>query len=181
MPRRVLLVRHGEVHARWRGYCYGQTDVGLSPRGLAQSRRLALTLDAEPWSAVHSSRLRRALRLATALARRRGLDPVIEPALEERLFGTWEGRRWDDIYADTGRAMDGLIDDPRGFSPPGGETTWHLAERVAAWYERLPANGVIVAVTHGGPIAALRGVLYGLPVQDWPDLIPACGEVVDLA
>lgn len=114
------------------------------------------------------------------IAEHRGIEPIVEPRLAERDFGEWEGRTWETIYAESGSAMNGLIHDPAGFRPPAGETTAELAVRVLAWYRRLPADGAIVAVTHGGPIAALRGSLLRLPVPDWPALTPIFGEVVEL-
>lgn len=114
------------------------------------------------------------------IAERRRIEPIVEPGLAERDFGEWEGRSWDAIHAESGSAMEGLIHDPAGFRPPAGETTAELAARVLAWYRRLSADGVIVAVTHGGPIAALRGFLLELPARDWLALIPACGEIIEV-
>ncbi len=181
MSRRVLLVRHGEPHPRWRGVCYGQTEVGLSRRGQTQSRRAAERLAAEPITALFSSDLRRARFLADLLAVACGLEVIEEPLLRERCFGGWEGRGWDEIHAETGSAMDGLLLDPEGFRPPGGESTAELAQRVLSWCRRLPPHGLVVAVSHGGPIAALRGSRLGLPVPAWLDLVPGFGEIVEVS
>lgn len=180
MSRRVLLVRHGEPHPRWRGVCYGRSDAGLGSRGRAQSREASRRLATEPITRLYTSPLRRARRLADLIAEHRGIESIVEPRLAERDFGEWEGRTWDAIHAASGSAMEGLIHDPAGFRPPAGETTAELAARVLAWYRRLPADGVIVAVTHGGPIAALRGSLLGLPARDWLALIPAFCEISEL-
>lgn len=180
MSRRVLLIRHGEAHPRWRGVCYGRTDAGLGSRGLAQSRAVARRLAGEPITRLYTSDLRRARRLADLIAERARIEPIVEPALAERDFGSWEGRSWEAIYAESGSAMEGLIHDPAGFRPPGGETTAELAARVFAWYRRLPTGGIIVAATHGGPVAALRGSLRGLPAHRWLALRPVHGEIVEL-
>jgi broad specificity phosphatase PhoE len=105
---------------------------------------------------------------------------VIDPRLRERHFGEWERKRWDDIHAATGDAMLGMLTDPAGWRPPGGETTFELRDRVMCWYAELPATGTVLAVTHGGPIAALVGTLRGLPVGDWPKQIPPAGGIVIL-
>lgn len=184
---RLLLVRHGEVHRRWRGCCYGRADVGLSPSGMAQSRRLVdqLASEMDGTSEPHprrlmSSGLRRAHYLALRLADRLGSPLVVVPALQERHFGDWERRSWQEIYDATGNAMDGMIEDPECWAPRGGETTFQLRDRVWAWYERLPPSGLTVAVTHGGPIAALRGMLSDQPVTAWPALVPPYGSVTEL-
>jgi broad specificity phosphatase PhoE len=38
--------------------------------------------------------------------------------------------------------------------------------------------GPILAICHGGPIAAIRGTLSDAPVSEWPSLVPRYGEVV---
>ena len=177
--RRLLLIRHGEIHPRFRGLCYGCSNVGLSENGRAQSRGVVERFDSRP-TCVMSSDLDRARFLADRLARKSEQEPILCPELRERDFGAWELRSWEDIYAETGDAMDGLVDAPDTFSPPRGETTFELRDRVLAWYARLPVAGCVVAVTHGGPIAALLGALRERPVVEWPSLVPAWGEVVEL-
>jgi broad specificity phosphatase PhoE len=109
-----------------------------------------------------------------------GVPAIADTDLRERDFGTWELRNWSDIYAEVGHAMDGLILDPVSYAPPGGETTFALRDRALRWYARLPSEGLIVAITHGGPVAALRGALLGWTVERWPQLIPAYGSITRL-
>jgi len=180
MPRRLIVVRHGEVAARWRGVCYGRTDVELSDTGLLQSRAAAERLAGGPIDIVWHSGLVRTCILAELLAARTGARCIKALALQERDFGAWEGRCWDAVYAETGAAMDGMMLSPDTFRPPGGETTYQLRDRVLAWYRSLPEDGSFVAVTHGGPIAALRGTLTGEFPSGWPQLIPAHGAWVEL-
>jgi broad specificity phosphatase PhoE len=180
MGCQILLVRHGEVSRECRGLCYGQSDVGLSPEGEEQSLRLVAELAAWPITRLFHSALRRTSFLAELLAAQVGVPAIADTDLRERDFGTWELRAWRNIYAEVGRAMDGLILDPASYAPPGGETTFALRDRVLRWYGRLPSEGLIVAITHGGPVAALRGTLLGWPVELWPELIPACGSISQL-
>ncbi|MEM8931142.1 MAG: histidine phosphatase family protein [Acidobacteriota bacterium] len=175
-----VLIRHGEVHRRWRGVCYGASDVGLSPRGRAQHRRLADRLARWSVRQVVSSDLRRTRHLAVAIAERHDLEPTFEPALRERDFGAWERRDWQTIYEETGAAMDGMIDAPRTWRPPAGETTYAMRDRVVDCFDRLASRGGLVVVTHGGPIAALRGTRLGLAVREWPALVPPWGSLVPL-
>jgi broad specificity phosphatase PhoE len=76
--------------------------------------------------------------------------------------------------------MLGMIDAPNSFRPGGGETTEELARRALGWFQDLPPSEVVLAVTHGGPVAALRGRLAGLPPRDWVGLVPGLGEAVRL-
>ena len=55
-----------------------------------------------------------------------------------------------------------------------------MRDRVLGWLKDLPRDGVTVAVTHGGPIAALLGTLRDLPVSEWVDLIAPPGAWVEI-
>ncbi len=180
MTADLVLVRHARVDERYRGVCYGRSDVALGADGRAESIRLAETMAAWPIRRLISSGATRTGWLADLIAARVGVAVEVEPALLERDFGAWELRTWDDIYAETGDAMHGLIHEPATFRPPGGETTDELRDRVVAWYHRRPVAGLVVVVTHGGPIAALRGTLQGKHPVDWVALIPPTGTWVAL-
>ena len=167
----IVLIRHPEVAEAYRGICYGRLDVPLSERGDAQIADIVASLDSV--TAVVHSGLGRARLLAEAIAQRFGVAPSVDARLAERGFGVWEGRSWDDIYAETGDAMIGMVSDPATWHPPGGETTFQLRDRVLAWYREQTSP--VVVVTHGGPIAALLGTLGGHPVEAWPGFVPPCG------
>ncbi len=165
--RVILLARHGAIDNRYRGHCYGKLDVALSDLGHEQSRQAADDIAAHAPTVLYTSTRRRAQILATMVAGLSGLKPIVDARLDERDYGQWEGLRWDDIYARSGAAMDGIINDPAGFAPPGGETTFAMRDRVLSWYLALPPRGTIVMVGHGGPIAALLGTLAGAQPRDW--------------
>jgi broad specificity phosphatase PhoE len=177
MANEITLVRHTEVARRWRGRCYGVTDVGLSRAGAAAIGPLAQELAAlRPDWVIHSD-LTRTRSLALAIARRAGCVILAHPAWRERDFGAWEGQSWHAIYRATGNSMDGMIEAPDTFRPGGGETTYELAERVANALTGLPEGRGIV-VTHGGPIASLLGQERGLAPRDWLGLVPSVGSAV---
>lgn len=172
-----VLVRHTAVARAWAGRCYGGADVGLGREGLAAARALAPKLAAEhaPRAVLHSG-LRRARFLAERVAASAGAELLQDRRWAERGFGAWEGRTWLAVWRATGRAMDGMLDDPEGFRPGGdGETTAELAARALAAWRDLP-RGPCLVVAHGGPIAAVRMALAGRAWRDLPGLIPAPGE-----
>lgn len=181
MTDNLVLVRHAQVDASYRGICYGRSDVPLGPEGRAESLRLAETFAEWPIRWIVASGAARTLFLAEALAERTGVAIEVEPALLERDFGSWELRTWDAIYEEVGDSMHGLIHEPSTFRPPGGETTNELRDRAMSWYERRPREGLGVVVSHGGPIAAIRGTLEGKRPVDWVDLIPQPGTWISLA
>lgn len=176
----VHLVRHTAVSPRWRGRCYGRSDVPLSRDGRQAARALAVDLAGLDADQVIASPLRRARLLAGRVARLKSVPLILEPRIAECHFGTWEGQTWEAIYRDTGDAMDGMIRAPDSFRPGGGETTCELAHRVYQWFDGLPRSSSLIVICHGGPIAALRGRRDGIAIEHWPRLVPSYGERVTI-
>ena len=178
----LILVRHGPVADRYHGLCYGCSDVELSPEGEGRSRELAETLAALPIDRIMDSGLARTSYLAGCLGKRLGMPSFRAEALCERDFGQWELRPWDDLYREYGEEILKTVSEPATFRPGAGETTYEMRNRVLDWFRGVPRkrNGLTVAVTHGGPIAALLGTLHGLPVEAWPSLIPPQGQWVSI-
>ena len=85
---------------------------------------------------------------------------LIDPALREKNFGSWEGLTDTEIAARFPDAVHGTWGD--------GETTEEVAERAVAAIERIrglhPESSVLV-VSHGG---ALRAILGHLGVAHGP-------------
>ena len=175
----VLLVRHPPVARAWAGRCYGRSDMGWSRAGAALASALVDRLAAQSFATiVHSGAIRTRM-LAERLARRTGAALHEDAGWLERDFGTWEGRRWEAIWRETGALMDRMMTDPTGFRPGGGETGAELSTRARAAWQRLPENALVIA--HGGPIAALRAWRAGAPLERMIDYVPGCGEVIALA
>lgn len=175
---RLVLLRHTDVAAHWRGRCYGRAEAGLSLDGRVEARRIAAALPIGDATAVVSSPARRARALAAHVARRLALRLQIEPRLAERDFGAWEGRDWNAIWRAEGSSMDGMVHTPNTFRPGGGETTGELAVRVLSWLASLQSGGEVIAIAHGGPIAALLGSLRGEPPSAWLTHVPPVGKGV---
>jgi broad specificity phosphatase PhoE len=174
--RKLVLLRHPPVHPRYAGVCYGASDIELSSEGHTLAKQLAEQFQQNVPEFIFQSGLQRTRAVADHFA-----GAIEDARLRERNFGDWELRAWDDIYQETADAMMGMIDNPKYWRPPNGETTYELRDRVLSWYEELPVHGSILAVSHGGPIAALCGTLAGVPVSKWLEFIPKCGEAVELA
>jgi alpha-ribazole phosphatase len=100
---------------------------------------------------------------------------TIDPRITEFNFGTWELRRWDDIYND-GHDIARLIHEPASYSAPDGETLYQMRDRVLAWYGGLATTERVLAISHGGPISVLRGSFADAPPHDWPTYVPSYGE-----
>ncbi len=148
----LYLVRHGETEANRKGLALGQADVPLNEHGLWQAGRLAAALATEPFSAVYTSPLKRALETAEAIAEPHGLSPVIEPRLIEMDIGELDGLTFSEVR----ERFPGLLE--RWATPEGQATTLFGSESLADVQERawraLEAIGrrhgdeTVCAVTH---------------------------------
>ncbi len=154
----VFLIRHPRplIEA---GICYGRLDVDcLEPQLAAERLRPRLPADLP----VFSSPLRRARRLAEALS----ADICIDQRLSEIDFGTWEGKRWDEI----GRGeIDAWAEDVLNFTPPGGESVAALQSRALDFAASLNLPQLAV-VTHAGIMRSLLGHWLSMPVTVWSQL-----------
>lgn len=186
----LLMIRHTRVCQSLKGVCYGASDVALSDAAEAEIADVcsALERDVPPGAqltVVHSG-LSRAGKLAHAIARTfSAAEPTIEPRIREMNFGEWELQSWQSIFLKVGHKMSDMIHKPETYAPPGGETAHAVRDRALEWYheqtDMAQEGTVTVAVSHGGPIAALRGTKLGRGAADWPKLIPSYGQIIDMS
>ncbi len=162
MPRRLLLVRHGEstwnAVSRWQG----QADPPLSPFGERQAEDAAARLaEITSITAVWASNLIRARRTGDLIAKHLGIAQVREePRLRERDVGAWSGLTRDEIE----ERWPGYLAARR--SPPDFEGDDELLARtragLAAAVDRSGPGDVLV-VTHGGVIRTIERSLGAIP------------------
>jgi 2,3-bisphosphoglycerate-dependent phosphoglycerate mutase len=159
----ILLVRHGETEWNAAKRIQGQTNSSLTERGRAQANTLADELDGESIAAVYSSDLDRARETAEILAARLDLPVVLDPALRERNFGSWEGK----TVAELEEQWPGAWARWREGNEGEGDVEDHLAlaERVRDAIRRLAAahpGERILVVAHGGVIRVILTDAAGL-------------------
>lgn len=186
----LILIRHGEVDAAFKGICYGAMDVALSKRGLAESDQLAqrIVTQVQPPVIFHSG-LTRTRTLAEMIAKQLDgrVEVIADHRLRERNYGDWQGISWDEAYASDPDHFHDLIERPDTYRPPNGETTTEMQERVVRWYEELinrtnspsaDRPAVMLAISHSGPIAALAGHVQEQHARDWhPWMVKTLGTL----
>lgn len=165
MSLTLILVRHGETAWNRQHRFQGQAGPPLSRAGLIQARHLAARLARWPVVGVYCSDLVRARQTALALAAPHGLPVRVDPRWRELSFGDWEGLTWSEIAARDGAAVQAWRRDPERRSPPGGESLQALRARIGPAVADLPAAGVYLVVTHGGPLRLFLG--RKLPPAGW--------------
>ena len=161
-----MLLRHGRTTHNVEGRIQGQLDIPLDQVGHEQARVVAQVLAAWPPSAVLSSDLARARNTAEPVALACGVPLQLDPRLRELDLGRWQGLTAGEAleqFPDEYEAWRTGVDVARG----GGETYEQAGARAAQCLLEvdLPADGTLVAVTHGGTARALLGTLLGMPAE----------------
>ncbi|WP_043269705.1 histidine phosphatase family protein [Streptomyces sp. CT34] len=171
--RRVVLWRHGQTAWNLERRFQGSTDIELTETGLAQARRSARLLAALRPDAIIASDLRRAAATARELADLTRLDVTHDPALRETFAGSWQGLTHDEILARFGEEYTAW---KRGepVRRGGGELETEVADRAAPVVlnhaDKLPEDGTLVVVSHGGTIRTTIGRMLGLDSHHWESL-----------
>ncbi|MFJ8693135.1 histidine phosphatase family protein [Streptomyces roseolilacinus] len=171
--RRIVLWRHGQTSWNLERRFQGSTDIELTAAGLAQARRAARLLAALKPDAIIASDLKRAAATAAELAAITGHPVGHDAALRETYAGVWQGLTHEEILARHGdeyRAWKRGEPVRRG----GGELETEVADRAAPvvleHVGKLPEDGTLVVVSHGGTIRTTIGRLLGLPSHNWESL-----------
>ena len=177
--RRLVMLRHGQTEWNAGSRMQGQIDTDLTDLGRQQADAAAELLAKRQPLLIVSSDLRRALDTAVALGDRSGQPVSIDTRLRETHLGDWQGMTHVEVDDVSPGARLAWRDDAR-WAPHGGESRVDVADRSVPLVRELVAQQVgwgvedpdrpVVLVAHGGLIAALTGVLLGLPVDNWPVL-----------
>ncbi|MFD2006801.1 histidine phosphatase family protein [Streptomyces narbonensis] len=171
--RRIVLWRHGQTSWNLERRFQGSTDIELTETGVAQARRAARLLAALKPDAVVASDLKRAAATAAELAALTGHTVAHDSALRETYAGAWQGLTHDEIVARYGEQYAAW---KRGepVRRGGGELETEVADRAAPVVlehaEKLPEDGTLVVVSHGGTIRTTIGRLLGLEARHWESL-----------
>ncbi|WP_406458998.1 histidine phosphatase family protein [Streptomyces sp. NBC_00876] len=171
--RRIVLWRHGQTAWNLERRFQGSTDIELTEEGVGQARRAARLLASLKPDAIVASDLRRAAATAAELAAITGLEVAHDPGLRETYAGAWQGLTHEEIvglYGEQYAAWKRGEAVRRG----GGELETEVADRAApvvlAHADKLPDDGTLVVVSHGGTIRTTIGRLLGLEAHHWEGL-----------
>ncbi|MEU9048145.1 MULTISPECIES: histidine phosphatase family protein [unclassified Kitasatospora] len=168
---RIVFWRHGQTSWNLESRFQGTTDIELTGQGVLQAQRAARLLSGLHPDLLISSDLERARRTADELAKVTGLDVTHHEGLRETYAGSWQGltnaeirERFPEEYA----AWAAGEPVRRG---GGGELATEVADRsvpvVLAAAAKLPDDGTLVVVSHGGTIRTMLGRLLDLEPAQW--------------
>lgn len=163
----LALMRHGETAWSREKRIQGRTDIALCDIGRVKLRKLMLP-EACRDLRILCSPLVRCVETATLL---RLKDVVHDDRLAEMRWGTWEGRRLEELRAELGEAM--LENEQRGFdfTPPRGESPRDVLTRVSELLAEVAAKRrPTLAIAHRGVIRVIFATACGWDMCGRPPL-----------
>ncbi len=207
MVTTLYLIRHGETEGSDTKRYKGSIDVPLSEKGIEQVRRTANFIKQHHsirvsecqsiknsdtmtlcrfdtvLSAVYCSDLQRATKSAEIIAGQYGLIPIVNAGFRERNFGAWEGLSFTEIRDKDPAEFESWAVNPLKFSPPDGESTIEVKERVITALDNIlsshppthpsPSRGEgkgggenIAIVAHGGVNRIILCHIMGIPLEN---------------
>jgi len=177
------LIRHASYGLL--GQALGGRSPGhrLTEQGRRETGVLAEGLVSRPIAIVATSPLERTRETAEAIARRLGIEVVVEPGLIEIDFGEWTGMRFDHLHDKQDWQIFNQFRST--VAPPGGETMLAAQSRaldaVRRLRERSPGQEIVV-VSHADIIKALLAHFLGVPLDLFQrlEIAPASRSVLRL-
>jgi broad specificity phosphatase PhoE len=160
------VLRHASTDWNVERRLQGTTDTPLNAAGEADARTWRLPSPADGWTRL-SSPLQRARRTAELL--KPSAPVIVESALREMSFGTWEGHTIAELRQSVG--ADFIAAESKGldFQPPGGESPRAAMARIGRWTASIAAAGQpVVAVSHKATIRALLALATGWDMMGRP-------------
>jgi broad specificity phosphatase PhoE len=160
------VLRHASTDWNVERRLQGTTDTPLNAAGEADARTWRLPSPADGWTRL-SSPLQRARRTAELL--KPSAPVIVESALREMSFGTWEGHTIAELRQCVGAAFIAAENKGLDFQPPGGESPRAAMARIGRWTASIAAAGQpVVAVSHKATIRALLALATGWDMTGRP-------------
>jgi broad specificity phosphatase PhoE len=164
---RLLLIRHGEVEAKYQGVFGGKIDMNLSPRGKQQAKKLAEYLEAKTIDAIYASPMKRVQQTLAPTLKASRHEQNIFHDLREIDFGDWTGLDWLTVRDRFNFAVHEWLDQIEYPGAPNGESGKTFRARLEPCLREIlkkhPGENVAV-FCHGGVIRALLAILLDLPL-----------------
>jgi len=166
----LIVIRHGETEWNREKRMQGTTDTPLSDIGRSQAQALGRRLAARRFSALYSSDLSRAHDTARAVAGHTGHRITVDPRLQERRFGIFEGLLASEIVERYPEEHARFASRDADFVVPGGESARQFTQRCLGCLAEIAdrhRGGEVVVVSHGLVLDSLyrssQGLDHGAP------------------
>ncbi|HWV72611.1 MAG TPA: histidine phosphatase family protein [Pseudosphingobacterium sp.] len=171
----IYLLRHGETvyNADGNRYC-GQSDIGLTEKGLRQAQEIGQSLKSVHFNAIYSSPLERAY--TTARYASHNTNTVIkDDRLMEMDFGAWEGKTREEFIAEAPALWERWDQAPDVNRAGGtGNTATEIVERVDNFFTDVSARhpqGNVLVVAHNTVNRLYLAYKLGMPLRNYRRIV----------
>jgi alpha-ribazole phosphatase/probable phosphoglycerate mutase len=168
----LVFIRHAETDLA--GTFCGHADPPLNARGHAQAAHLAQQLAAQPFDAVYSSDLQRAVQTAAVF----NLPITTNPALREIHFGDWESLTWPQIEARDPLYARRWADSFPHLPAPNGETFAHFESRVLNELSVILRACNFFSFRSAGRVPGERSLLAGVQAEESASVVARFPPVI---
>lgn len=167
---KVVVVRPGSTAFDEQDRMKGCLDIPLSAAGLEQAQRVASAMARLPISAVYCGPCESAQATARTIADAARCKFKVCECFRNLDHGLWQGKCIEEIKRQQPKLFKQVQDNPRAFSPPGGETLAEAESRVSRQLDKLQKKHAkeTIAVVIPEPLATL--VASRLKSVDFGDL-----------
>ena len=165
MPRKIIIVRHGQTDYNIKKIMQGHLDIPLNETGNVQAQKVANILKNEKIDVFFSSDLQRALRTVKVVLKHHKKPFHITKLLREKYFGKLQGLSFEEIGEYISKFGEQGNFSFRGREKEFGiETEAEVIERIRQFKKLLVQhkNKTIAIFSHGGFIRRLL-IYLGLP------------------
>lgn len=156
----LVVLRHGQTDWNLEHRFQGHADIPLNASGIRQAEAAAMALRDQPFDAVYSSPLTRALQTAEVV--RPSAQIGTDPRLMEINVGSWAGLTWDEITQEMPGYEEKYANGIDFRRSPTGETLADIVARGLPAVEEIAERhrgGTVLIVSHG---LLLNRVLHAL-------------------
>lgn len=169
MPKKIIIVRHGQTAHNKNKILQGHLDTSLDEIGVSQAHEAAVMLKNEFFEVVFSSDLRRSAQTAEIATKHHEIPAILTPLLREKYFGKMQGMSIAKIRANFGLDKFG---EQGNYSFAGREEELGI-EKEEAIIKRIiefkklltPYQGkTVILFSHGGLIRHMLR-MFGIPKE----------------
>lgn len=177
MPKKIIIVRHGETDYNSKNILQGHLDIPLNETGLEQARQAAEQLKKEKIDVFFTSDLQRALKTAQLSHAHHGKPLHITKLLREKYFGKLQGMTFDQVGEYISKfGEQGNFSFNGHEKELGVETEEEVLARIGQFKKILAAHeGKTVAIfSHGGFIRRFLAAfgVKGVETMNIPNAMP---------
>ncbi len=177
MPKKIILVRHGETdHNKTKRLMNWTNDVGsLTDKGREEANQVGARLKNYDIDAIYVSDLRRTRETAAEIAKHIKVEQKLAHGIRERNLGIFGDLTFDEIKEKWPEKFEKFIDHyDKDWNGLEGESLSDVHNRFNAFLSELESahkDENVLLVTHSGVLyTALRDVFGFFPKDSWMDV-----------